>query len=79
MDISDRERVLVINKCLRRQGLQSSLMQLGRCKVKLKIKIFPIFLLPGKGAVLLGLLSLQLIDLLSMNCSTIDASQRRKR
>ena len=51
----------------------------AKYKLYIKIKHANYFVVPGKGGYFLGLLEIQPLDLLSKNCTIIDAAQKANR
>ena len=61
---------------------RTALAQLGICKVKIehnnKHKICHFFVVPGSEQVLLGMSGIDILDILTMNCNTIDTHKANR-
>ena len=60
-----------------------NMSQLGTCSDKIKYKDIELpcnfFVAPGNGPALLGMLKCEKLELLSVNCTAIDTSQKKER
>ena len=57
----------------------ATIMQMGRCKVKVedknRVKICSFFVVPGNGQALLGMPDIKTLDILTVNCNTIETKE----